>query len=181
MLEKIREIVREAAEKDDWKYHILPVVEYAKILAKMLHADEELVEIAALLHDIGRLRFGGEDHDVTGVSEAERILRELGCSADMIDEVTHCVATHRSRKENMPNSLIAKIVANADAMAHFDSLPIFFYWRSKKESFEEAFKWVDDKIERDWNQKLTIPEAKKMMEEKYRAIRLILDATKKYQ
>ena len=45
----------EEAEEEDWKYHIVPVVEYAKKLAKILKVDEEIVELAALLHDIGQV------------------------------------------------------------------------------------------------------------------------------
>jgi hypothetical protein len=65
-------------------------------------------------------------------------------------------------------------------MAHFDVLPVFFYMRSKKESFENAFRWVEDKIDRDWNKKLTLPEAREMMAEKYEAIKLILSTNKEY-
>ncbi len=65
-------------------------------------------------------------------------------------------------------------------MAHFDVLPAFFYWRSKDSSFEEAFKWVDDKIERDWDKKITLSEASQMIKEKYKAIKLILDSNRKH-
>ncbi|HPS21591.1 MAG TPA: HD domain-containing protein [Candidatus Paceibacterota bacterium] len=153
MLEKIRELVKSEAEQDDWKYHIIPVVNYAKKLAKILKVDEEIVELAALLHDIGRLKFGGENHDITGIPEAEKILKEHNYPQDTIDEIKHCVESHRGSKDLIPKTILAKIIANADAMAHFDVLPIFFYWRSKKDSFEEVLKWTDEKIERDWNKK----------------------------
>ena len=178
MLEKIRQLVKDEADEDDWKDHIVPVVNYAKKLAKILEVDMEIVELAALLHDIGRLKFGGKDHDITGVPEAEKILKEHDYPQDVIDEVKHCIESHRGSKNIPPRTIIAKIITNADAMAHFDAIPTFFYWRSKKDSFEEAFKWVDEKIERDWNKKLTLPEAREMMEEKYKAIKLILDSTK---
>jgi len=180
MLEKIRQVVQHEADEEDWKYHIIPVVEHAKTLAKLLWVDEEITELGALLHDIGRLKFGDEDHDITGVPEAEKILKQHWYSQEIIDEVTHCVASHRSSKAIQPKTTIAKIIANADAMAHFDVLPVFFYWLSKKRNFEETFQWVDEKIERDWNKKLTLPEAKQMMQEKYTAIKLILDANRKY-
>jgi len=180
MLEKIRQLVKNEADEDDWKYHIVPVANYAIKLAKLLKVDEEITELAALLHDIGRLKFGGEDHDITGVPEAEKILKQHGYSQEIIDEVKHCVESHRGSKNIPPKTTIAKIIANADAMAHFDVLPVFFYWRCKKSSFEEAFKWVDEKIERDWNKKLTLPEARQMMEEKYKAIKLVLDSNRKY-
>ena len=98
MLEKIRQLVKKEADEDDWKYHIVPVANYAKKLAKLLKVDEEITELAALLHDIGRLKFGGEDHDITGVPEAEKILKQHGYSQEIIDEVKHCVESHRGSK-----------------------------------------------------------------------------------
>jgi hypothetical protein len=47
-------------------------------------------------------------------------------------------------------------------------------------SFEEVVKFVDEKIERDWNKKITLPEAKKIIEEKYKAARLIINTLKEY-
>jgi len=180
MINKIRKEIKSIAEESDWKYHIIPVVKYAKKLAKILKSDEKIVELAALLHDIGRLKFGDKDHDITGVPEAEKILKRYKYSQDIIDEIKHCIASHRSSKGVAPKTIIAKIIANADAMAHFDIVPVFFYWKTKKHSFEEALKWVNDKINRDWQKKLTLPVAKKMMTEKYKAIKLILDTSKEY-
>ncbi len=76
MVEKVREIIRK--ESDEWsrKYHIPHVVKNAKILARKLGTDEELVELAALIHDIG-MKFGNEDHEITGAKEAEKILKSM--------------------------------------------------------------------------------------------------------
>lgn len=179
LIDKVRDIVKNEAEESDWKYHIIPVVNYSKELAKMLNADEVMAELSALLHDIGRLKFGGKDHEVTGVKESENILKSLNAEQSIIDEVKHCIESHRSSKAVQPKTVIAKIVANADALSHFDILPVFFFWRSKEGSFEEVFKWVDEKIERDWK-KLTLPEAQKMAKEKYDAIKVVLDANRQY-
>ncbi len=180
MLEKIRQVVKNAAEEGDWKYHIVPVASYAKKLARILKVDEEITELAALLHDIGRIKFGPENHEITGVPEAEKILKEHNYPQDVIDEVKHCIESHRGSKDIPPRTIIAKIVANADAMAHFDVFPVFFYLRSKDSSFEDAIKWAYEKLDHDWKKKLTLPEARKMMEEKYKAIKLILDSTRAY-
>lgn len=179
MIEKVRQIVKQETDEEDWKYHIIPVVNYAKKLAESFEVDIEIVELAALLHDIGR-KFGATNHDITGVPEAERILKEFNYPTDVIIEVKHCIESHRGSKDASPKTIIAKIIANADAMAHFDILPVFFYWRCKEANFEDAFKWVKEKIERDWNKKLTLPEAKKIMENKYEAIKTVLDSTGKY-
>ncbi len=177
MIEKVREIVKNECKDEDWKFHILPVVKYSKMLAKKLNANEELAELGAMLHDIGRIKFGPENHEITGIPEAKKILKKFGVSQKVIDEVKHCIETHRGSKNKKPRTITAKIVANADAMAHFDNVPMLVQIGLKKydNSIEKAVKWVYEKIERDWNKKLTIPEAKEMMMGKYKAIKLLLE------
>lgn len=180
-IEKIRQIVKRECEEGDWKYHILPVVKYSKMLAKKYKANLEIVELAALLHDIGRIKLKDEEtHHISGIPEAEKILKKFNYPKKVIEEIKHCIESHRSSKGIKPKTTIAKIIANADAMAHFDVLPIFFYWRNMKDSFEEVVKWVDEKIKRDWNKKITLPEARKIVKNKYKAIRLLLDSLKEY-
>ena len=182
MIEKVREIVKKECDEWDWKFHILPVVKYAKLLAKKLNADGELAELGALLHDIGRIKFGPKNHEITGIPEAEKILKQFNYPQKIIDEVKHCIESHRGSGTIKPKTIVAKIVANADAMAHFDTILALLQIALKKENndIEKAVNWVYDKIERDWNKKLTIPEAKEMMKEKYEAIKLLLNSMKQY-
>ncbi len=178
MVENVRELVKQRCGKNDWRYHILPVVHYAKLLAKTYYADQELAELGALLHDIGWVTDirNDPDHEIIGVPIAEEILNQFGYAQEVIDEVTHCVESHRGSKGIAPRTLLAKIVANADAMAHFDDIPglIQIAFKNTNNDRERAVQWVLEKIERDWNNKLTLPEAKEMMREKYRAIKLLL-------
>jgi len=183
MIKKVEEFVKKECNEFDWKYHIVPVVKYAKLLAKKLNADEELVELGALLHDIGRIKFGGKNHEIRGIPEAENILKKVGASQKVIDEVKHCIESYRGNwNYKKPRTIIAKIVANADAMAHFNVIPVLIQLGLKKESndIEKAFQWVYEKVERDWNNKLTIPEAKEIMKEKYKAIKLLFDSMREY-
>ena len=182
IIEKVRKIVKKECDEGTWKFHILPVVKYAKLLAKKLNADEELAELGALLHDIGRIKFGEKNHEITGIPEAEKILKQFNYPQKIIDEVKHCVESHRGSRTIKPKTVIAKIVANADAMAHFDIIPALLQVALRKENnnLEKAVNWVYDKIERDWNKKLTIPEAKEMMKEKYGAIKLLFNSMKQY-
>ena len=179
MITKVRKVVKKEADEADWKFHILPVLKYAKLLSKKKKVNQEVLELAVLLHDIGRFKYGGKNHEVTGIKEAEKILKKFKYSPEIIKEIKHCVASHRRYSKVKPKTEIAKILVNADAMAHFDILPVFFYWRSKKQTFTEAFKWVEKKIEKSW-QKLTLPEAKKLMKEKYLRVKEILKTNKEY-
>ena len=182
-IEKVRKLVKDKFEENDWKYHMLPVIKYAKELAKAYKVDKEIVELAALLHDIGRADIKhDEDHHITGVPEAEKILREFDYPERIIKEIKHVVASHRASKGPKPKTMIAKIVANADAMAHFDILPVFFWWRkSRKEySFEDTLQWIENKLKKDWQKKITLPEAKKISKNNYEANILILNSLNKY-
>ena len=137
--------------------------------------------MAALLHDLGRIKLKkNQEHHITGITKAEKILKRYGYSEEVIKEVKHCVESHRTSKGPKSHTMIAKIIANADAMSHFDVLPVFFYWRSKKYTLIELLNWADNKIKNDWKRKITLPEAKKMSEKKYKATRLLLDSLKEY-
>jgi len=179
-IEKVREAVMKEATDWDWETHISLVVKYAKHLAKIENVNEEVAELAALLHDIGRLKFGGEDHEITGIPEAEKILKELNYSQEVIDEVKHCVKTHRASKDYPTETKTAEIIRDADAIAHFDIFPVLVQvgLRIHNGDIKKAVQWVDAKIDRDWNNKMHLPESKKLVEEKYKAAKLLLKSTK---
>ncbi|KPK32128.1 MAG: hypothetical protein AMS24_04910 [Chlamydiae bacterium SM23_39] len=179
ILNKVRYLVKDQFEETNWKYHIVPCIKYAKKLAKIFKINEEVAELAALLHDIGRLKFGKRDHHITGVVEAEKILKKYKVSQNIIDDILHAIESHRGSINISPKTMLAKIIANADAMAHFDMLPIFFYWRADKKTFEKTFLWVDNKMKRGWK-KMTLPEAQEIMKKKYESIRLLLDSVRGY-
>lgn len=176
MIEKIKEIVKKECNYEEWNYHIIPVINYSKKLAVILGEDIELVELCALLHDIGWIKLKDpKDHEITGQKIAEEILNKLNYSKEVIDEVKHCIESHRGSSNLLPKTKIAEIIRNADAMSHFDMVLLFFRWRSQKQSYEESFKWIYDKIKRDWNKRITIPEAKEMVKDKYEALKKVLD------
>ncbi len=173
-LAKIKNIVKKLASAEDWQYHILPVLTYSRKLGKKLEADREVIELAALLHDIGRLKYGDKDHHLTGAQEAEKILRKYNYPPALIRRVKHCIEAHRSQHGPRPKTIEAKVIANADGMVHFDILPLYFYWQAKKQNFNEALEWVEKKYQKSWNRKVTLPEARAMVREKYQTIKQIL-------
>jgi len=184
MIEKIREIVKAECNKEDWydwEYHIVIVVKHSLTLAEKLNANKEVVELAALLHDVGRIKFGGANHEITGSVEAEKILKEFNYPQNVIDKVKHCIETHRADKNVNRNTLEAEIIANADAMAHLDAFPLLIRTGLKLNDgdLEKALSWVYRKIERDWKD-MTIPEVREQMKDKYKAIKLLLNSIKEY-
>lgn len=76
---------------EDYKYHISVVEELAVKLGKRFRANEEILRISALLHDIGRIKFGPENHEESGAKEAEKILKELKVEKAIIEKVKECI------------------------------------------------------------------------------------------
>ncbi|MBT4805745.1 HD domain-containing protein [Candidatus Woesearchaeota archaeon] len=181
MIEKVKEAVLKVADEDEWKFHLSLVVKYAKHLAKIEKVNMEIVELAALLHDIGRIKFGGKDHEITGVPEAEKILKRLDYSDEIIEEVKHCIESHRAGVNRPAKTKIAEIIRDADAISHFDIIPILIQIGLKKYDgdIRKAVKLVHKKIDRDWNNKMHLPESKRLVEEKYKAAKLLLETTEK--
>jgi len=183
IVKKVEELVYHACKqktnfygRNIWE-HIKLVVKYSKTLAQKLGADEEICELSAWLHDYAAIlnKDWIEDHHLHGSKLAGKVLQEFGYPKDKIKKVKHCIFTHRASKKIPRHSLEAKIVASADAMAHFDLVYGLFYlvYRKKKLGLETGRKWILAKLERSF--KKLIPEAKELIKPKYQAIRLLFE------
>jgi len=100
--------------------HTLRVYRLAMKIAREEHADEEVVAYAALLHDIGRPREdesqGKIDHAREGAAMAETLLEVHGMEPEQRQKIVHCIASHRFRDGNVPESPEAKVVFDADKL-----------------------------------------------------------------
>jgi uncharacterized protein len=158
------------------KFHIDSVVKYARMLAKKLRVDEEVVTIAAYLHDFASISDKDlyAEHHIHGARLATKILKKYHYPKEKIEAVKHCILTHRASRAIPRKTAEAKIVASADAMAHFDRLNGLFYvaFITFKMGVDEGTRWVLGKLER--NYKKLLPEGKKMVKNKYEAIKKVL-------
>ena len=177
MISKIKHLILELCKNQGWpwKSHIESVVKHSKELAKKLGADEEVCEISAWLHDIKKLKGEKENHHIHGSEEAEKILKELNFNEDKIKQIKHCILTHSSDKTYPPKSKEAKILASADALSHFDDFLTFTYhvYKIRNMSLSGGRNKLINKYNTAWNK--LMPEAKEMVREKYKAIKLILN------
>lgn len=89
-------------------------------IGKLMDARLDVLGAAALLHDIGRPfekeQQGKICHAEKGAELARDILQDLQFSASMIDDIIHCIETHRYRGDKVPSSLEAKILFDADKL-----------------------------------------------------------------
>ena len=90
-----------------------------KLLAELPEADADVVRLAALLHDVARPEEKGNSrvcHAKRGAEKAEKILKELNVEASLAQRIVAAVRTHRYRDNNVPASLEAQIVYDADKL-----------------------------------------------------------------
>ncbi|OGI17970.1 MAG: hypothetical protein A3J63_00760 [Candidatus Moranbacteria bacterium RIFCSPHIGHO2_02_FULL_40_12b] len=152
-----------------WDIHIKPVIEYSKQMAEKYGAHLEAVWLGAILHDIARLS-DEEPHDEVGSKKAYQMLIEKGFNRELAEKVKSIILTHRCRKYP-PETLEQKIVASADAMAHF--IPPFYFWVGKYsiKNFVEILDGNMRKVKKDYNQKIFFKDEKKMVEEQYKMLK----------
>lgn len=103
----------------DWS-HVERVRKMALHIAGLEKADLQIVEISALLHDIGRKeemkKKGLTCHAEAGAETARKLLKKYSLSPQQIENIIHCVLSHRYRNEHVPNTIEAKILYDADKL-----------------------------------------------------------------
>lgn len=109
-----------------------------------------------------------------GARLAEEILKDFDYPQNKIDQVKHCIEAHRGSKMAEKLTKEALCVADADSMAHFDSVSSLFYlaFFSHKMDIDQANDWIREKLQRSWNK--FSDEAKGIVRDKYEASRLLL-------
>lgn len=114
-----RQFFHNARGSHDWE-HSERVARLAVFLAGREQADTGIVEAASLLHDIGReaeFESGGRQcHARTGAMMARGLLERLGVETGIRERIVHCIAAHRFRGTNRPESPEARVLFDADKL-----------------------------------------------------------------
>ncbi|WP_246146850.1 HD domain-containing protein [Rubripirellula lacrimiformis] len=96
--------------------HVLRVLASARAIHQVVKCDLLIVELAALLHDIGDAKF--HDGIERSAEFSRQILGELGADAATIDHVAHIVdnISFRKGESAKPLSLEGQVVQDADRL-----------------------------------------------------------------
>ncbi len=174
--------IKNRAESENNKFgigvlnHIEAVVKNAEILANKYNADKEVCIIAAWLHDIASITDYKlyEEHHIHGVEIASEILRKFKYDDDKSELVKACILNHRGSIDNKRLSKEEQIIADADAISHFDNIPSLLYlaYKEKNMNIEEGKNFVKNKLERSF--KKLSNESKNFYKEKFENVMKIL-------
>lgn len=161
MIEEIRQMVRDACRSDAnaygygiWSHHVKQVAQHAEELAPVLGADREVVEIAALLHDIASIRDERDRayHHEVGALQAQEILAPYDYPPEKVELVTRCIMSHRASIPTSRSTPEEVCISSADAMAHISEVPSLLYlaYVRKGLDIDDGKRWVSDKLRRSW-------------------------------
>lgn len=159
-----------------WDHHIELVYKIALKIHKEYQADHDIVALAALLHDVASVTNKDfyENHHIIGAEIAKEILEPLNVQEEQINHIQKCILNHRGSVINEKNTREEICIADADAMAHFYSVPslLRMVYVERNMSIDEGAEFVANKLERSYK-KLT-PEGKALIEPHYEASKILL-------
>lgn len=154
-----------------WTHHIVTVVRFGRELSGRLGADAEIVELAALLHDLAGVRDVRlePEHHLHGAYAARELLGALCYPLGRTERVAACILTHRASRGLMPETLEARCVASADAMAHIAQVPSLLHLAYVKKGLgiEEGAAWAAAKLRRSYGK--LCPDAEALIGARYQA------------
>lgn len=162
---------------DTWFYsvHLLAVEKFAKqLLEKLPEADEEIVLLGVWLHDLQRIRGLNGDHAKTGAEEAEKVMKQFNYPDEKIEKVKNIILSHSCDTELMPTTIEGKILASADAMSHYTNDFYLIIAATKERDLAGYKKWALEKIEKDYNKKISFDFAKESIKDRYEALKKVL-------
>ena len=137
--QKIKKIVEKESNWTDAAHdinHTIRVYDLCLKLAKdMGRVDLEVLELSALLHDIGGAKelqdkSGKTCHAKVSVKMSQKILKKFGYSQDKINKIVHCILSHRYRTGVRPETKEAKILFDADKLESIGAIGVArnFIW-----------------------------------------------------
>ena len=143
-------------EYNIYREHIQYVYKYVVLLSKDKNVDREVLELAALLHDISMtdITLDRSRHNEFGADIAEQLLRENDYPEDKVQLVKKCILNHSKKRREYRTTEEEQILVDADGLSHFDAIKKLYSLPSLVMglSEEDSVRFVQDKLTGDYNE-----------------------------
>ena len=180
--EKVRALYEEKNPKRaswaDWLYknHVFLVAEEAKRLGNKYNANTQVVEAAAMLHDIADtvMQRADSTHETKSLEIAKQFLKEADFPLVEIEQIiTDILPNHGCYPGHFPKTLEGKLMATADAIVHILSDFYHFSLRELRKTMpeEEVCEWFNKKLNRDFKDKIFFDDERKRISPKYKSLK----------
>ncbi len=183
-LAKFRNIVIENFSRKDFAYHEWLVDYHLKIVEKIAielceiykEADRDIVLALVWFHDFGK-PIDGKNERAATLQEAPKTMLECGFSQEFIDKIIEYWQLMEKKNEIdiRTTPIEVQIVSSSDGASHFTGVFYASYFGDEpKVSFKEIQQELREKIEKDWNRKIVLPEVQKAFIERYKKTKELL-------
>lgn len=159
------------------KWHLEIVEKIASELCEYYpEADKHLVMVMAWLHDYGKIISWENQYDRDLLNQGRDKLIEFGFTQEFANKAADYIEMHDKAKElDLRQAPIEiQISSSADGCSHLVGpfLPIFWHEATDatfvNKTLEELMDLNRKKVEKDWNYKIVLPEARKAFESRYK-------------
>ena len=175
-LTKFKNIVIENFSRKDFTYHEWMVEYHLKIVEKIAmelcdiytEADRNVVQSLVQFHDFGK-PIDEENERAVTLSEGPKVMLACGYSQEFIDRVVECWQLMEKKNEIdiRTTPIETQIVSSSDGASHFTGVFYPSYFNEDGDDFVTTQKHLKEKIEKDWNRKIVLPEVQKVFEGRY--------------
>lgn len=167
---------------NNWVFegHNKVVAKWVEDIAQKHKFDIESVTAATYLHDLAYAWTSKNDPDLDEKSETEarKVLKEVGYTKEQIifivDKIIHGHGMYDGKE---PESIEAKVLATADALAHFTTdfylVMCWNHYLFEDKNLGELKTFVLKKIERDFNNKIFFEEYRKIAKPYYKNLKAL--------
>lgn len=124
-LKKIENFVSSKLDSLNW-YHTQAIRPIAQKLARLEKADKEIVDVAVLFHDLGKIK-GNEGHVQRSAELARRYLEKENFEQRFVEEVVYCIICHEFPwlgKSNIISTKEALVLCDADKIQQLSAFGI---------------------------------------------------------
>ena len=130
LIEKTREFAASFLEGEPSSHdmgHINRVEALCLEIQKEEGGDPRILQLAALLHDVGVIKEHeeGGDHALYSAEIASEFLGRAGAEKELVEAVADCIRTHRFSAGREPEALEARILQDADRLDALGAVGIF--------------------------------------------------------
>ncbi len=160
--------------------HIKIVAEWVEKISETHQFNKDSTLAAAYLHDLAYAWTSKNDPELDEKSEskAREVLQEVGYSDEQIkfivDDIIH---GHGMHDGGTPDLIEAKVLATADALAHFTTdFYLVICWNNylfEDKALNDYKHWVLKKIDRDLNNKILFDEYKEYAQPYYQSLKTL--------
>lgn len=170
-MDNVFEILRERVQREfpkEYACHIFFVHEVAMVLQKKYGGDSDIIELASIAHDIGRVEGGDNSlHPEIGSGKIVSWLEGFGYSDEKVAHIARCILMHN--KTEGFESIEERVVCSADNLSKLLYLDMFLLM-CKKDSYLEKAEWGLKYIEKGYV-KLALPGLKEEYASLYESLK----------